>query len=67
VVLLELGSSSINWQVRVWANTSEYWDIWQATTRLVKKRLDEAGIGIPFPQMDVHLDGALSGASPQLP
>jgi small conductance mechanosensitive channel len=63
VVLLELGSSSIDWQVRVWAPTSDFWTVRQATTRLVKKHLDEAGIGIPFPQMDVHLDGALSGDS----
>jgi small conductance mechanosensitive channel len=63
VVLLELGGSSIDWQVRVWAATSDYWNVRQATTRLVKKYLDEAGIGIPFPQMDVHLDGALSGDS----
>ncbi len=63
IVLLELGGSSIDWQVRVWAPTSDYWDVRQATTRLVKKHLDEAGIGIPFPQMDVHLDGSLSRAS----
>ncbi|MDX1741518.1 MAG: mechanosensitive ion channel, partial [Rhodothermales bacterium] len=67
VFLSQLGASSIDWQVRVWAPTSEYWAVRQATTRLVKKHLDEAGIGIPFPQRDVHLDGALTGPSPQLP
>lgn len=63
VVLLELGGSSIDWQVRVWAPTSEYWTVRQATTRLVKRYLDEAEIGIPFPQMDVHVDGVISGLS----
>jgi small conductance mechanosensitive channel len=56
VVLLELGGSSVDWTVRVWANTPEFWDVKQATTGAVKRALDEAGIEIPFPQMDVHLD-----------
>lgn len=56
VVLLELGASSVNWAVRVWANTADYWPVKQALTRQVKKSLDDAGLGIPFPQMDVHLD-----------
>lgn len=54
VFLSDLGDSSINWQVRVWCNTPEYWAVWQETTQAVKMHLDEAGIGIPFPQMDVH-------------
>ncbi len=65
VVLQELGGSSINWQVQVWAPTEGspgYLDIKQETIRQVKRHLDEAGIGIPFPQMDVHLDGALADA-----
>jgi len=56
VFLKELGSSSVDWQVRVWCKTEDYWDVWQATTRATKMALDAAGIGIPFPQMDVHLD-----------
>ena len=56
VVLLELGASSVDWSVRVWANTADYWPVKQALTRQVKKSLDDAGLGIPFPQMDVHLD-----------
>lgn len=60
VFLSALGGSSIDWQVRVWCSADEYWDVHQATVRAVKRALDEAGISIPFPQMDVHLDGALS-------
>lgn len=60
VFLSALGASSIDWQVRVWCSTAEYWTVHQATVRATKKALDEAGIGIPFPQMDVHLDGGLS-------
>ena len=59
IVLKALGGSSIDWQVRVWCKTGDYWDVWQATTRACKISLDEAGIGIPFPQQDVHLDDAL--------
>jgi len=54
--LVELGGSSINWQVRVWAKPEDYFRLKQELTRQVKYHLDEAGIGIPFPQMDVHLD-----------
>ena len=56
VALLELGDSSINWAVRVWANTSDYWAVKDRLTRQIKVSLDEAGIGIPFPQMDVHVE-----------
>jgi small conductance mechanosensitive channel len=51
-----LGDSSINWSVRVWANTKDYWAVRDRLTQAVKDHLDEAGIGIPYPQMDVHLD-----------
>jgi small conductance mechanosensitive channel len=58
VVLLELGASSIDWSVRVWCNSADFWGVKQALTRDVKNSLDQAGIGIPFPQMDVHMDPA---------
>jgi small conductance mechanosensitive channel len=59
VFLKGLGDSSIDWQVRVWCKTADYWDVWQATVRATKLALDEAGIGIPFPQQDVHFDEAV--------
>jgi len=55
VVLAGLGGSSIDWSVRVWVNASDFWPVKDALTREVKYALDRAGIGIPFPQMDVHL------------
>ncbi|GAB5496616.1 MAG: mechanosensitive ion channel [Phycisphaerales bacterium] len=60
VYLVELGDSSISWSVRAWGATADYWAIREKLTRQVKYDLDEAGIGIPFPQMDVHIDGAVS-------
>ena len=56
IVLTGLGASSVDWQVRVWAKTEDYWAVKEACTVAVKDALDAAGIGIPFPQMDVHLD-----------
>jgi small conductance mechanosensitive channel len=56
VVLAELGDSSINWKLRAWCNSEDYWDVWQRLIRNTKVALDEAGIGIPFPQRDLHVD-----------
>jgi small conductance mechanosensitive channel len=60
VVLVELGGSSIHWQVRVWCSAEVYWNLKQELIRATKYALDEAGIGIPYPQMDVHLANAVS-------
>ncbi|MCA1756070.1 MAG: mechanosensitive ion channel [Bacteroidales bacterium] len=51
----ELGDSSVNFAVRVWANTGDYWDIYFDLTENVKKSFDREGVSIPFPQTDVHL------------
>ena len=60
IVVCELADSSVNFFVRPWVNTADYWDVYFATTEAVKNALDEAGIGIPFPQRDVHLYQATS-------
>lgn len=57
VVLLELANSSVNWSVRAWTKSSEFGLVKQRTLRAVKLALDQAGIEIPFPQMDVNLRG----------
>lgn len=56
VFLSELGASSIDWKLRLWCKTEDYWDVRQTLMRDCKVTLDAAGIGIPFPQMDVHVD-----------
>ena len=53
--VLELGDSSVNFAVRPWVATPDYWDVHFQITEEVKQRFDEAGISIPFPQRDVHL------------
>lgn len=62
VMLTGLGASSVDWVVRVWAKTSDYWTVMEALTRAIKIQLDEAKIGIPFPQTDIHLDSAVVDA-----
>jgi len=53
--VLELGDSSVNFAVRPWVKTGDYWDVYFDTTEKIKKRFDAEGISIPFPQRDVHL------------
>jgi small conductance mechanosensitive channel len=50
-----LGESSVEFAVRPWVRTEDYWPVYWRLTREVKKRLDQEGISIPFPQRDVHL------------
>ncbi len=55
VKVLELADSSVNFGVKVWCKTEDYWDIYFDMSGSVKKAFDAAGISIPFPQTDVHL------------
>ncbi|MDJ0938411.1 MAG: mechanosensitive ion channel [Woeseiaceae bacterium] len=51
----ELGESSVNLILRPWVKTDDYWNTYWDLTELVKKRFDEEGITIPFPQRTVHM------------
>jgi small conductance mechanosensitive channel len=53
--ILELGDSSVNFAVRPWVPSSDYWPVFFALQEAMKKRFDKEGINIPFPQRDVHL------------
>ena len=55
VRLHELGASSVDFVVRPWVATEDYWEVYWDTTRAVKVRLEQEGLHIPFPQRDVHL------------
>ncbi len=55
IKLHELAESSVNFIVRPWVKTDDYWDTYWDLTKAVKKRFDEEGISIPFPQRDVHV------------
>ena len=51
----ELGDNSVNFVVRVWTQSADYWGVHFDMTERVKLRFDEEGIGIPYPQRDVHI------------
>ena len=56
----ELADSSVNFVLRPWVKTSDYWGVYFGLTEAIKKRFDEVGISFPFPQQDVHLHNASS-------
>lgn len=56
IEVTELAGSSVNFDVKVWIDTSDYWKVYYGMQETVKLRFDEEGIGIPYPQMDVHMD-----------
>lgn len=56
VVLTGLGSSSVDWAIRVFAVSEDYWAVRERLLWASKRTLDESGIGIPYPQLDVHLN-----------
>jgi len=63
-----LGDSSVNFIVRPWTKTEDYWDVYWDIMREVKLRFDREGISIPFPQRDVHLySDAASADTPAAP
>ena len=55
IAVSELADNSVNLVMRMWGKTADYWGIHFDATEAVKLRLDEAGIGIPYPQRDVHV------------
>lgn len=55
VAVSELADSSVNFVVRPWVKSADYWNVKWDTTEAVKMRFDAEDITIPYPQMDVHL------------
>ncbi|MDD3731700.1 MAG: mechanosensitive ion channel [candidate division Zixibacteria bacterium] len=55
VTVQELADSSVNFAVRPWVKTVDYWKVYFDITEKVKLAFDEQGVSIPFPQRDVHL------------
>ena len=56
IVVGELADSSVNFLVRPWVNAADYWGLYWDTTEAVKLKFDAAGLSIPYPQMDLHID-----------
>jgi small conductance mechanosensitive channel len=55
IVVAELADSSVNFFVRPWVATADYWPVKFDLTEAIKKRFDEVGVSIPYPQRDVHI------------
>ncbi len=55
IAVSELGDSSVNFAVRPWVKGKDYWNVYFDLLEKIKLTFDEKGIGIPYPQMDVHI------------
>jgi small conductance mechanosensitive channel len=55
IAVSELADSSVNFTVRPWVKSADYWGVKFELTEAIKKRFDKDGISFPFPQQDVHL------------
>jgi small conductance mechanosensitive channel len=50
-----LADSSVNLQLRIWATVDDYWDVYWEYNKVLKEKIEAAGLTIPFPQRDVHM------------
>jgi small conductance mechanosensitive channel len=55
VAVDELGESSVDLIIRVWAASGDLWDLRRDLTKAIKQRFDAEGISIPYPQRVVHM------------
>ncbi len=60
IAVSQLADSSVNFVVRPWVKAADYWGVTFDLTEAIKKRFDQEGISIPFPQQDVHLHKAFA-------
>lgn len=67
IKLHALNESSVDFVVRPWTQTKNYWEVYWDLTRSVKERFDAEGISIPYPQRDIHIKTTDSSCSNQLP
>ncbi len=58
IFVLELGASSVNFAVRPWVKSEDYWTVWGDVHEQAKVELEAAGLSIPYPQQDVHLQSS---------
>jgi len=55
-VIVNYGESAIEYSLRLWVKTPEYWDVYFAVTQRIKDIFDEQGIAMTYPHLNVHLD-----------
>ena len=57
IAVSELNNSSVDYSLWLWVTVDDYWTVWMRIRENIYKAFYANGISIPFPQMDVHLDG----------
>ena len=55
ILVSQLSDHAVNFEVRTWCNTADYWDVYFNMHENVKLAFDKAGVSIPFPQQDIHV------------
>jgi small conductance mechanosensitive channel len=60
IMMLELADSSVNFAVRPWVESADYWTVRSDLLEGIKKALEDNGLSIPYPQRDVHLIGQVA-------
>ena len=60
ILLTDLGDSSVNFSVRGWTKTGDYWTVYSDLLEQIKTDLEAAGCSIPYPQRDVHIHNSTS-------
>jgi small conductance mechanosensitive channel len=55
VILQAIEASSVKITIRAWAANQDYWDIYWETTKIIKTKIEAAGLHVPLPQSDVRL------------
>jgi len=58
IALAELADSSVNFVVRPWVKSGDYWTVKCNLNERIKLAFDKNGISIPYPQMDVHMNSS---------
>lgn len=56
IMVRDLGDSSVNIQLRAWAKVEDYWTLYWEHNKIIKEKIEAAGLTVPFPQLDLHLD-----------
>ena len=55
-VITEFADSAIQYSLRLWVKTEDYWDVYFGVNQRIKQIFDEQGISMPYPQLSVHLE-----------
>ncbi len=66
ILLTNLGASSVDWTVRFWAATENFFKVKERLTAEIKKQIETAGLEIPFPQMQLHISPDSTSSDPQV-